>query len=69
MHLESMTFEAAQRLKEIRRQDDEDRISSGAATAQMVQEQNSWFARPKTKKILNSKEVAKRVADRFLISA
>ena len=69
MHLSSMTFEAVQRLKETRRQEDADKIASGAATPEAIQEQNSWFVRPKTKKILNSKEVAKRVADRFLIPA
>lgn len=63
-----MTFEDVQRLKEIRRREDNDRISSGSATAQEVQDQNSWFARPKTKKILNSREVARRVADRLSIS-
>jgi hypothetical protein len=63
MHLSSMNFEAVQRFKEARRKEDEDKIASGAATPEAIQEKNSWFARPNRKKILNAQDVGLRMAD------
>ena len=55
MSRKSATYEADQRLKELRRLAD----ATSTETAQTIQDRNSWFVKPTKTRILNASEVAR----------